>query len=142
MASPFARAMGRIRIWLERAAPQARNVRHRALLAIAGTVTVLAVVVAAWTIRYAVAINRLGRGIGDTVFFGADGKPWFRLDEHRHDVAIADMAPTLRNAVVAVEDHRFYRHLGVDPIAVSRAVVHNVREGSLVEANSVLMVIE
>jgi len=99
---------------------------------------VLAVVGAVWTIRYAVAINRLGRGIGDTVFLSADGKPWFRLDEHRHDVALADIAPALRHAIVAVEDHRFYRHPGVDPIAVSRAMIHNVRERSLVEGGSTL----
>jgi penicillin-binding protein 1A len=118
--------------------PLARMSGRRALLAAAGAVTLLAVVVAAWAIRYAVAINRLGRGIGDTVFLGADGKPWFRLDEHRREVALADMAPALRHAVVAVEDHRFYRHLGIDAIAVARAVVHNVQERSLVEGGSTL----
>jgi 1A family penicillin-binding protein len=138
MASPLARASGRFRTWLEPAAPQARKVHERALLAAVGAITVLSVVVAAWTIRYAVAIHRLGRGIGDTVFLGADGKPWFRLDEHRRDVAIADIAPALRNAVVAVEDHRFYLHPGVDPVAVGRAVLHNVRERSFVEGGSTL----
>jgi 1A family penicillin-binding protein len=138
MASPLARASGRLRIWLAPAAREARQLHHKALLVAAGAVTVLAVVVAAWTVRYAVAINRLGRGIGDTVFLSADGTPWFRLDEHRRDVALADIAPALRHAMVAVEDHRFYRHLGVDPIAVSRAVVHNVRERSLVQGGSTL----
>src|SRR5947207_13824539 len=40
-----------------------------------------------WLSRYAVIVHRLTRGIGDTVFYGADGQPWFRLDEQRHDVA-------------------------------------------------------
>ena len=41
-----------------------------------------------WAGRYAVAIHRLTRGVGDTVFYGADGQPWFRLDEQRHDVPL------------------------------------------------------
>jgi len=30
-----------------------------------------------WLSQYAVAVHRLTRGIGDTVFYGADGQPWF-----------------------------------------------------------------
>ncbi len=138
MASPLARAGGRFRSWLEAAAPHIRKVHDKAAVVAVGAVTLLSLVVAAWTIRYAVAINRLAQGVGDTVFLSADGQPWFRLDEHRRDVPLADIAPALRNAVVAVEDHRFYRHPGVDPIAVSRAVVHNVRERSFVEGGSTL----
>jgi hypothetical protein len=47
-----------------------------------------AVVSSVWLSRYAVAVHRLTRGIGDTVFYGADGQPWFRLDEQRHDVSL------------------------------------------------------
>jgi len=51
-------------------------------------VIVVGVVSAFWLSRYAVAVHGLTRGIGDTVFYGADGQPWFRLDEQRHDVAL------------------------------------------------------
>ena len=54
------------------------------------------------------------------MFYGADGQPWFRLDEQRHDVALSDISPDLQKAVVAVEDRRFYYHPGVDPIGVVR----------------------
>src|SRR5262245_33955244 len=138
MASPLARAGGRVRNWFQIAAPHVRKVHDKAVVVGVGAVTVLALVIAAWAVRYAVAIHRLGRGIGDTVFRSADGKPWFRLDEHRRDVPLADIAPALRHAVVAVEDHRFYQHPGVDPIAVGRAAVHNVRERSFVEGGSTL----
>jgi 1A family penicillin-binding protein len=138
MASSLARAGERFRGWLEPTTDQARTVHRKPLLAAVGALSLLSVVLAVWTIRYAVAINRLGQGVGDTVFLGTDGKPWFRLDEHRHDVPLADIAPALRHAVVAVEDHRFYSHLGVDPIAVGRAVFHNLRERSLVEGGSTL----
>ena len=61
-----------------------------------------------WLSRYAIAVHRLTRGVGDTVFYGADGKPWFRLDEQRHDVPLDSIAPDLQHAVVAIEDRRFY----------------------------------
>ena len=63
----------------------------------------------------------LRRGVGDTWFHAADGRPWFRMDEHRRDVSLAQIAPELRNAFVAVEDHRFYSHFGIDPIGLGRA---------------------
>ena len=91
-----------------------------------------------WLSRYAVAVHRLTRGIGDTVFYGADGQPWFRLDEQRHDVSLDEIAPDLQHAVVAVEDRRFYYHPGIDPIGLGRAVVRDVRGGGRVEGGSTL----
>jgi 1A family penicillin-binding protein len=78
-----------------------------------------------WTMKHTVAIHRLKRGVGDTMFLSADGRPWFRMDERRRDVPIADIAPELRDAVLAIEDHRFHRHFGLDPIGISRAAVRN-----------------
>jgi len=83
-------------------------------------------------------VHRLKRGVGDTIFFSADGTPWFRLDEQRHDVALSQIAPDLQRAVVAVEDRRFYRHPGLDPIGIARAVVHDVRQRNRAEGGSTL----
>jgi 1A family penicillin-binding protein len=91
-----------------------------------------------WLSRYAVAVHRLTRGIGDTVFYGADGQPWFRLDEQRHDVSLDEISPDLQHAVVAVEDRRFYHHPGIDPIGVGRAVVRDIRGGGRMEGGSTL----
>ncbi len=96
------------------------------------------VVSGVWLSRYAVAVHRLTRGIGDTVFYGADGQPWFRLDEQRHDVSLNEIAPDLQHAVVAVEDRRFYHHPGIDPIGLARAVVRDIRPGGRVEGGSTL----
>src|SRR5262245_64479634 len=84
------------------------------------------------------AVHRLTRGIGDTVFYGADGQPWFRLDEQRHDVSVDDISADLQHAVVAVEDRRFYHHPGLDPIGIARAVVRDVRYGGRFEGGSTL----
>lgn len=91
-----------------------------------------------WVARCSVAVNRLSRGVGDTIFYGADSKPWFRLDEQRRDVPLKQIAAVLRHAVVAVEDRRFYEHPGVDPIGLARAVVRDVRSRSLAEGGSTL----
>ncbi|HMF95451.1 MAG TPA: PBP1A family penicillin-binding protein [Vicinamibacterales bacterium] len=83
-------------------------------------------------------MHRLTRGIGDTVFYGADGQPWFRLDEQRHDVSLDDISVDLQHAVVAVEDRRFYRHPGIDPIGLARAIVRDIRYGGRMEGGSTL----
>ena len=59
-------------------------------------------------VRYSFAVNKLSRGIGQTMFYGADGKPWFPLEEHRRDVPLNRISAYLQDAVVAVEDHRFH----------------------------------
>jgi 1A family penicillin-binding protein len=91
-----------------------------------------------WLSRYAVAVHRLTRGIGDTIFYGADGQPWFRLNGQRHDVSLNEIALDLQHAVVAVEDRRFYRHPGIDPIGLGRAVVRDIQHGGRVEGGSTL----
>ena len=91
-----------------------------------------------WLSRYAVVVHRLTRGVGDTVFYSADGQPWFRLDEQRHDVPLAEISPTLQRAVVAVEDRRFFYHPGVDPIGLGRAIVRDIRSHGPVEGGSTL----
>lgn len=106
--------------------------------------SVLAVVVAAsavsawWMARYARAVHRLTRGVGDTVFVTSDGQPWFSLDEQRHDVPLYEIAADLQHAIVAVEDRRFYLHPGIDPIGVARAIVRNLRTDGRSEGGSTL----
>jgi len=95
-------------------------------------------IMSAWVVRMSLAVHRLTRGVGDTTFHSADGKPWFRMDEHRHDVPLTAIAAPLQQAVVAIEDHRFYSHWGIDPVGFSRAVVRNVREADVVEGGSTI----
>jgi penicillin-binding protein 1A len=98
-------------------------------------VTAIAVV---WTMRHGWAVYKLRRGVGDTWFYSADGRPWFRMDEQRRDVSLNEIAPDLQHAVVAVEDHRFYHHFGIDPLGTTRAVYRDVRGGGLAEGGSTL----
>jgi penicillin-binding protein 1B len=58
--------------------------------------------------------------------------------EERLPVDLADLPETLKNAVVAVEDRRFDRHLGIDPRAVLRALFANVKSGEVVQGGSTI----
>lgn len=42
------------------------------------------------------------------------------------------------NAVLSVEDHRFYSHFGLDPIAIGRAVLHDIQARRYVEGGSTI----
>src|SRR5438552_11804472 len=42
--------------------------------------------------------------------------------ERRIFVPLTQMPQSLRDAVIATEDRRFYRHWGVDPVGIARAV--------------------
>src|SRR5260370_29576215 len=119
----------RVRRFLPRPASPAEGLA----LAVAFAASLLSLHGVVWMGRHYLAIHRLTRGVGDTVFYGADGKPWFPLDEHRQDVRLPQISPSLRDAVIAVEDHRFYRHPGIDPIALGRATLHNLQRGRLAE---------
>ena len=107
-------------------------------VALLAALVIFAVVSVVWLSRYAVVVHRLTRGVGDTLFYSADGRPWFRLDEQRHDVPLGDISPDLQHAVVAVEDRRFYRHPGIDPIGLGRAVIRDLSSRGRVEGGSTL----
>jgi 1A family penicillin-binding protein len=65
-----------------------------------------------------------------TRIYSADGKLLARLYlENRTVVPISKISTDLVNAVVAIEDERFYEHKGVDPIGLMRALVANLTEG-------------
>ena len=42
------------------------------------------------------------------------------------------------NAVISVEDHRFYKHNGIDVIAIGRAVINDIKQMDFVEGGSTI----
>ncbi|TPJ80895.1 transglycosylase domain-containing protein [Mesorhizobium sp. B2-6-2] len=53
-------------------------------------------------------------------------------------VGLHEMSPYIPQAVVAIEDRRFYSHFGIDPIGLSRAMVTNVLGGHFSQGGSTL----
>ena len=131
-----------MRAQLSRASSAARRLTRRPLHALTLLVAVALIsvwtVLTVWGVRHALAVNRLASGVGDVTFYGADGRPWFRLDERRRDVSLSQIAPSLQHALLATEDRRFYRHPGIDPIGLARAVIVNARHGEMRQGASTL----
>ncbi len=55
-----------------------------------------------------------------------------------NNVRIDRLPEHLAQAVIAIEDRRFYYHFGVDPIGLVRAAIENWRAGSIVQGGSTL----
>ena len=115
--------------------------RSRRFLAAFVAASILAA--AAW-IRFGPVPQDLLAGPADrsTVVLDRHGSPLYearssggtrstRLDD-------ADLPPVLVNATIAAEDHRFFGHAGIDPLAFTRALVRNVRAGAIVEGGSTI----
>jgi membrane peptidoglycan carboxypeptidase len=58
--------------------------------------------------------------------------------QNRIQVRLREVAPVLRDAVLAVEDARFYQHGPVDLEATARALVANIQAGEVREGGSTL----
>jgi membrane peptidoglycan carboxypeptidase len=76
-----------------------------------------------------------------SVIYAADGKTplatlW--LDENRKVVKLKDIPKRVRNAVVAIEDDRFFQHSGVDFRGIARAAVTDLRAGHIAQGGSTL----
>ncbi|MGE4589374.1 MAG: transglycosylase domain-containing protein [Acidaminococcaceae bacterium] len=53
-------------------------------------------------------------------------------------IEIAKIPPTLLQAVVAIEDHRFYEHSGVDIDGIFRALLANIQADEIVQGGSTI----
>ncbi|WP_323784190.1 PBP1A family penicillin-binding protein [Thalassovita sp.] len=71
-----------------------------------------------------------GRAKGSVTMTDRDGQVFAWRGDQFGGVVTADaVSPHLKNAVVATEDKRFYRHFGISPRGVASAIRINLREG-------------
>jgi penicillin-binding protein 1A len=112
------------------------------IIAVSGVVVLLAV--SAWLVM-------LARDLPDTsglaevertatiAFYDHEGRLIARRGSaHGRIAEIDDMPPFLIDAVLAVEDRRFFSHPGVDVIGTGRALWANIRAGRVVQGGSTL----
>jgi len=59
-------------------------------------------------------------------------------EENRIPVSLEEMSPHFIDAVLAIEDQRFYSHFGVDPIRIAGAMVANIKSGRIVQGGSTI----
>jgi len=60
------------------------------------------------------------------------------VQNNEHFTKFDDMSADYRNAVIATEDHRFYKHGAIDSVGVIRAVCTNILDWKLKEGASTI----
>jgi penicillin-binding protein 1A len=73
------------------------------------------------------------------VIVAADGSPIARRGSYKEaPVEVAKLPAYVPGAFIAIEDRRFYSHIGVDPKAILRAVGANAKAGGVSEGGSTI----
>ncbi|MEM9427618.1 MAG: transglycosylase domain-containing protein, partial [Pseudomonadota bacterium] len=71
-----------------------------------------------------------GRSQGSVTLLDRDGQVYaWRGQQFGGQITAETVSPHLKNAVIATEDKRFYRHFGLSPRGIASAVRINLREG-------------
>ncbi|WP_205478804.1 transglycosylase domain-containing protein [Sphingomonas arenae] len=96
------------------------------------------------TILWLVITAPLGRALEPLpdpamLLVSAEGRPIARRGAIKdRPVEVAKLDPLTPAAFVAIEDRRFYRHWGIDPRAIGRAMVANMAAGGVRQGGSTL----
>jgi len=117
-------------------------------LSVGVLVTILAIVVMSAT-GYVIAIAATAPALSElkaadkgesSLIIAADGSRlgYVQSDQIRTPVSWEEMPRVARQAVVAIEDERFYEHEGVDYSAIIRAGVKNLESGKNVQGGSTI----
>jgi penicillin-binding protein 1A len=77
---------------------------------------------------------------GSSQVFAADGTRlgFIQSDELRSPVGWSEIPADLKNATVAIEDQRFYKHNGVDLTGIFRAAVKDITQGAALQGGSTI----
>lgn len=72
-------------------------------------------------------------------FYDANGKVFYTMgDQEREHVAYEDIPASMRDAIIATEDSRFFQHHGIDFVRLGGAVLANFRFGFGAQGGSTL----
>jgi penicillin-binding protein 1A len=129
-------------------APKRRRIRKLRTLALLCVLGFVALVSFAYGLVSAIAsdvaalepsTNKRPQQLG--YFYASDGKTvlaTLRGDESRIVVSSDKISPIMKQAIVAVEDRRFWEHQGVDYRGILRAVWADIRQKAVVEGGSTI----
>lgn len=82
------------------------------------------------------------RATDNTLIFDSSPEPQLiavlNTGESRIIIPPEQIPEQMKQALVVIEDDRFYKHSGVDPVGMLRAVISNFTEGELVEGGSTI----
>jgi penicillin-binding protein 1A len=135
------RVSGRVR-----AAAIAHPRASLAILAVTVPLSWAALLLVAWftfdvthTLPGRAEVRSMGNMAQATVLYDAADRPVFTIfKEQRIEVPLGEMSPNLVNAVLSVEDQRFYQHRGVDIVRILGAVLVNLQHGRFAQGGSTI----
>jgi penicillin-binding protein 1A len=124
------------------------GVRGKVLLGL-GVIATLCVIAVLSVVGYVLAVASTSPELNElkaddkgevSRVFAADGTRlgFVQSDTLRRIVPFEDMPPEMRQATVAIEDERFYKHEGVDFNAIIRAGIKNLESGKTVQGGSTI----
>ena len=103
--------------------------------------TFFKIILAIFVVCFSIGIFVVGSGY-DMYKDALDNMPLSqKIDEIKYDenyTSIDKLPKIYLDAVVAVEDHRFYKHFGIDIIAIGRATINDIKAFKLVEGGSTI----
>ncbi|MBU8880052.1 penicillin-binding protein 1A [Bacillus sp. FJAT-29790] len=74
-----------------------------------------------------------------TVIYDLNGEVASKISANKIEgVRIEEIPEHMINAVIAIEDHRFYEHNGVDFTSIGRALFRNMKAGGVIEGGSTI----
>src|SRR3984893_7455274 len=139
---------------MSRQARQRRRRHHRAgparIILLGGGVSAVAIIIGVVaTVGYVLNVAQSAPAIqslrailtgGSSQVFSADGTRlgYIQSDVLRSPVSWSQMTEDLRNATVAIEDQRFYKHDGVDPTGIFRAALKDITNGAALQGGSTI----
>lgn len=135
------RARRRIRPRSRRAAGRRRRPFRAAFFKLALAAVLLWAIVAAGFYAYALTFDlaAIREMTQRSVVLDRDGRLYSRLaGENRVVASFDEISPNFVDALITREDTRFYRHHGIDPIGIARAVGRNLLFGGIREGASTI----
>jgi penicillin-binding protein 1A len=85
------------------------------------------------------ALRRIGEMDQATAVFDRNDQLAFTIfKEQRIEVPLAQVSQNLKNAILAIEDQRFYEHSGFDTVRMGSALLANIRRGRLAQGGSTI----
>ncbi len=74
-----------------------------------------------------------------TVFYDLNGEVASKVSANKNEgISIYQVPDSLKHAVIAIEDRRFYQHHGVDLIGITRALIRDIKARDMVEGGSTI----
>ena len=113
--------------------------RHIWLIGAAAAVVLVVALVATlfWSLPLSRALEPLNNSA--IVLVASDGSPIAKRGSYKEaPIDATKLPPYVPGAFIAIEDRRFYRHMGVDPKAIARALGKNAQAGGVSEGGSTI----